>query len=118
MLVHYFLQRRGSDWMNTVKIKDNQDDYNFIIEQEVLNEYAAGIWADYVSYCMEHNIDTGMMQHPMEVRAQEVYECKRKIIENGECKNMEELEQIKERLMEMKVYLQEIKENELRITNK
>lgn len=29
-------------------------DYDFTLEQEVLSEYAAGIWADYVSYCNSH----------------------------------------------------------------
>lgn len=87
-------------------------DYDFTLEQEVLSEYAAGIWADYVSYCNSHGIDIGDKEEPMAARTQLVYEYKRKIIETGECRSVEDLEPIKHRLKEMKDYLARAKEKE------
>lgn len=87
-------------------------DYDFTLEQEVLSEYAAGIWADYVSYCNSHGIDIGDKEEPMAARTQLVYEYKRKIIETGECKSLEDLEPIKHRLKEMKDYLIKVREKE------
>lgn len=91
-------------------VADAIKNYDFTMEQEVLNEYAAGVWADYVSYCNANGIDIGDMNEPMAVKTQLVYEYKRKIIDTGECKTLEDLKPIKYRLKEMKDDLIKIKE--------
>ncbi len=90
--------------------KETQEFYDFVLELDVVNEYAAGIWADYVTYCIDHDINTEEMQHPMAVKTQEVFDIKSKIYSGEECKNMEDIEQIKESLITMKQYLQEVEE--------
>lgn len=98
--------------MEVIQAQDRFKNYDFVMEQEVLNEYAAGIWADYISYCIEHNINLWDQDNSMAVKTQDVYECKRKIIESGECRSMEDLEPIKEELREMREYLLGIKRAE------
>lgn len=84
--------------------------YEFTMEQEVLNEFAAEVWADYVAYCDAHDIDINDMEQPMAAKAQLVYDYKRKIIETGECETMEDLQPIKDKLLEMRDELVKIKE--------
>lgn len=93
-------------------VTDGSRNYDFTLEQEVLNEYAAGVWADYVSYCNSHSIDIGDTDQPLAVKTQLVYEYKKKIIETGECQTLEDLTPIKKKLKEMKDYLIELKRKE------
>lgn len=86
--------------------------YEFTMEQEVLNEFAAEVWADYRSYCIAHGIDIMDMEQPMAAKAQLVYDYKRKIIETGECETIEDLQPIKDKLLEMRDELVKIKEKE------
>lgn len=86
--------------------------YEFTMEQEALNEFAAEVWADYVAYCDAHGIDIMDMEQPMAAKAQLVYDYKRKIIETGECETMEDLQPIKDKLLEMRDELVKIKEKE------
>lgn len=98
--------------MEDTQLQDRFENYDFVMEQEVLNEYAAWIWADYISYCTEHDIDLEDQHNPIAMKTHEVYKYKRKIIESGECQNMQDLESIKEKLKESREYLLRIKENE------
>lgn len=93
-------------------ISESLKDYDFTMEQEVLNEWAAGIWADYVSYCHSHGIDLDDMSQPMAAKTQLVGEYKRKIILTGECTAIEDLEPIEAKLKELKDYLKEVKGKE------
>lgn len=86
--------------------------YDFTIRQEVLNEFAAEVWANYVSYCDVHGIDIMDMEQSMAVKTQLVYDYKRKIIETGECKTIEDLEPIENKLLEMRDELVKLKEKE------
>lgn len=96
----------------TPSAQEARASYDFAMEQEVLNEYAAGVWSDYVSYCNAHGIDLGDVEQPMAVKTQLVYEYKKKIIDTGECKTIEDLKPIKIRLKEMKDELIKVKEKE------
>lgn len=98
--------------MKTATVQETIRDYDFTMAQEVLNEYAAGVWADYVRYCNAHEIDLKDLEQPMAVKTQQVYEYKNKIIGTGECKCKEDLESIKEELQKLKNYLIQIKEQE------
>jgi hypothetical protein len=92
--------------------QDTMYSYDFTIGQEVLNEFAAEVWAEYVAYCDAHNIDIMDMKQPMAVKTQLVYDYKRKIIETGECETIEDLEPIKNKLQEMRDELVKLKEKE------
>lgn len=98
--------------MGVIQAQDRFINYDFVMEQEVLNEYAAWIWADYVSYCLANDIDLKDQHNPIAMKTQDVYEYKRKIIGNEECQNIQDLEAIKEKLKESREYLLKIKENE------
>lgn len=96
----------------TVTFQDYIRDYDFTMAQEVLNEYAAGVWADYVNYCNMHGIDVNDLRNPMAVKTQLAYEYKNKIICTGECTCKEDLEPIKKELQRLKNELIQIKEQE------
>ncbi len=93
-------------------VQDTTYSYELVMEQEVLNEFAAEVWAEYVSYCNAHGIDLDDMEQPMAAKAQLVYDYKRKIIETGECQTLEDLEPVKEKLKEMRDELIKVKEKE------
>lgn len=93
-------------------ISESLKEYDFTMEQEVLNEWAAGIGADYISYCHSHGIDLDDMSQPMAAKTQLVYDYKRKIIETGECTVIEDLEPIEAKLKELKDYLKEVEGKE------
>lgn len=40
-------------------VRENIRYYDFTMAQEVLNEYAAGVWTDYIRYCNAHGIEVG-----------------------------------------------------------
>lgn len=84
---------------------------DFIMEQEVLNECAAGISSDYKRYCKEHGIDV-FSEHPIAKKTRLVWDYKGKIIGNPDCRTAESLIPIKEELKKLKRELMELMEKE------
>lgn len=85
--------------------REINDRCDFIMTQEVLNECAAGIWADYIRYCEEHGIDPDS-DHPIAEKTRSVYRTKEKIIGNPECRTVESLEPIRRELKEQRKYIE------------
>lgn len=87
--------------MDNVNIIEPNRKYDFSIEQEVLNEYASGVWSDYVCYCSTHGIALNS-DHPTAQKAKRVYAYKCRILTAESCRTIEDLKPIKRGLKELK----------------